>query len=100
MFPFAVGATLFYYLIVKSQLVPRVLSLFGLTAASLAFIGILFALFGVDVPMYVFLPNLPFEVGIGMWLLVRGFSSSKITAQSANARVHTVASDDVIERQH
>ena len=72
MLPFALGATLFYYLFFKSGFIPRVLSLWGLIAAPLALIGTLFVLFGYDVPMFVFLPNFPFELTIGVWLLVKG----------------------------
>jgi hypothetical protein len=72
MLPFALGATLFYYLFFKSGLIPRVLSLWGLIAAPLALIGILFSLLGYDVPIVVFLPNLPFELTIGVWLMVKG----------------------------
>jgi len=75
MLPFALGATLFYYLIFKSGFIPRVLSLWGLIAAPLALIGILFALLGYDVPIIVFLPNIPFELGIGLWLMVKGIKS-------------------------
>jgi hypothetical protein len=72
MLPFALGATLFYYLFFKSGFIPRVLSLWGLIAAPLALIGILFALLGYDVPIVVFLPNLPFELTMGIWLMVKG----------------------------
>lgn len=73
MVAFGLGATLFYYLFFKSGFLPRALAIFGLIAAPLAFIGILFLLFGYDVPLLVFLPNLPFELGIGLWLLIKGF---------------------------
>jgi hypothetical protein len=69
---FAVGATLFYYLFFKSGYIPRVLSLWGLIAAPLAFIGELFVLFDYNVPLFVFLPNLTFELTIGVWLMVNG----------------------------
>jgi hypothetical protein len=72
MLVFALGATLFYYLFFKSGYIPRVLNLLGLIAAPLAFIGTLFVLFGYDVPIVVFLPNLPFELTIGVWLMVKG----------------------------
>jgi len=72
MLPFALGATLFYYLFFKSGYIPRVLALWGLIAASLALIAAPFALLGYDVPLIVFLPNLPFELTIGVWLLVKG----------------------------
>ena len=79
MLPFALGATLFYYLFFKSGFLPRVLSLWGLIAAPLALIGILFALFGYDVPIVVFIPNLPFELAIGLWLMVKGIRDGSET---------------------
>ena len=74
MLPFALGATLFYYLFFKSGFIPRVLSLWGLIAALLALIGTPFVLLGYDVPIVVFIPNLPFELGVGIWLIVKGFN--------------------------
>jgi hypothetical protein len=74
MLPFAVGAILFYYLFFKSGYIPRPLSLFGLAAASLALIGTLFVLLGFNVPLFVFIPNLPFELTIGLWLIVKGIN--------------------------
>jgi hypothetical protein len=69
---FALGGTLFYYLLYKSGYIPKALALFGLIAAPLALIGTVVGLFGVTVPLVVFLPNLPFELAIGFWLLVKG----------------------------
>jgi len=83
MFVFALGATLFYFVFFKSGYIPRALALFGLIAASLAFIGELFVLFGYDVPIFVFIPNLPFELGVGIWLIVKGFNSSAIASEPA-----------------
>ena len=79
MLPFALGATLFYYLFFKSGYIPRVLSLWGLIAAPLALVGELFVLFGYDVPLVVFLPNLPFELTIGVWLMVKGIRDGSET---------------------
>ena len=70
---YCLGGILFYYLILKSKYVPKVFPLWGIIVASLGFFGILFALFGYDVPMYVFLPIFPFELAIGVWLMVKGF---------------------------
>jgi len=72
MLPFALGATMFYYLFYKSRTIPRVLAIWGLIAASLALIGTPLVLLGFDIPMIIFLPNLPFELTIGVWLLVKG----------------------------
>jgi hypothetical protein len=80
MLPFALGATMFYYLFYKSGFIPRALSLWGLIAASLALIGTPLVLLGYDVPMIVFLPNLPFELTIGVWLMVKGIRDDSETS--------------------
>ncbi len=79
---YCLGGILFYYLILKSKYVPKVFPLWGIIVASLGFFGILFALFGYDVPMYVFLPILPFELAIGVWLMVKGFRPEEIKSKS------------------
>jgi hypothetical protein len=72
MVPFALGATLFYSLFFRSGFLPRILSVWGLIAAPLALVGIVVSLLGYDVPIVVFLPNLPFELTAGVYLLVKG----------------------------
>ena len=79
---YCIGGILFYYLILKSKYVPKVLPIFGIIVASLGFIGELFALFGYDVPLYVFLPILPFELAIGVWLMIKGFRPQEIKSKS------------------
>jgi len=69
---FAVGAFLFYYLFYKSRAIPIVFSLWGMIAVSLAFIGILFILFDYEVGIFVLLPNMFFELTIGIWLMIKG----------------------------
>ena len=87
---YCTGGILFYYLFFKSKYVPIVLSLWGIAAASVAFIGTLALLFGYDVPLYVFLPILPFELAIGVWLIVKGFSSSAIASESGKTDINEV----------
>lgn len=72
MVPFALGATLFYSLFFRSGFLPRILSVWGLIAAPLALVGIVISLLGYTVPIVVFLPNLPFELTAGVWLLIKG----------------------------
>ena len=73
MLPYTFGATIFYYLLFKSRLIPKTLILLGLIAAPLAFIGTFFEHLGVNVPLFVYVPNLPFDLAIGVWLLIKGF---------------------------
>ena len=76
MLPFAVGATLFYYLFFKSGYIPRPLAFVGLIVAPLALIGTLLGLLGFDVPIAVLIPNLPFELSMGLWLLIKGINEA------------------------
>jgi hypothetical protein len=69
---FTLGGTLFYFLLFQSKYVPQALAIFGLIAAPLALIGTVIELFGFAVPLFVFIPNLPFEITIGLWLLIKG----------------------------
>jgi len=69
---YCIGGILFYTLFFKSKYVPQALSLFGIIAASVGFIGEVFAILGYTVPLVVFLPILSFELAIGIWLMVKG----------------------------
>ncbi len=67
---FAAGATIFYVLFARSGLLPRPLIALGLIAAPLALVSEALVVLGIDVPLYLFLPNLPFELGAGLWLVL------------------------------
>jgi hypothetical protein len=69
---FCIGAILFYYLLYKSEIVPRILSLWGLLAVIPCSAATVSALFGYDLPFLVYLPYVPFEFFIGVWILIRG----------------------------
>ena len=79
---YCIGGIMFYYLFLKSKYVPKFLSAFGIFVASLGLIGILFGLLGYNVPLYVFLPILPFELAIGIWLMVKGINPQEIKSKS------------------
>ena len=84
---YCVGGILFYYLFFKSRYIPIALSLWGVAAVSLGFIGTLLEVFEYDVPLIVFLPILPFELAIGIWLIVKGFNSSAIVTESVKTGI-------------
>jgi hypothetical protein len=69
---YCIGGMLWYALFYTSKSIPRVISLWGLLAVSVAFVGIVLQVLGYEVSIFVFLPILPFEVTIGGWLLLRG----------------------------
>ena len=78
MFPFCLGAILFYYLLYKARTVPRVLSLWGLIAVLPVFLGTLLAIFGYQPSWFLYLPYIPFEFTIGVWILVKGINTSAV----------------------
>lgn len=69
---YCVGGILWYALFFQSKSVPRAIALFGVAAVSVGLAGIVFELFGYAVPISIYLPILPFELTIGLWLLLRG----------------------------
>ena len=75
---FCLGAILWYYLLYVSRYIPRALSLWGLAAVGLLTIPVLFVLYDRDfhthAVMILGLPYAPFELVLGLWLIVRGFS--------------------------
>ena len=69
---FSLGAFLFYYLLYASSVVPRWMSLWGLISLIPVFVGTLTAIFGYDLPFILFIPYVPFEFFIGIWIMVKG----------------------------
>jgi hypothetical protein len=72
MVAFCIGGILFYYLLFRSGIVPSVLSLWGLITVFPCLGGTLLAVFGYQVPFFVYLPYAPFELIIAVWILVKG----------------------------
>ncbi len=78
---FAAGATIFYVLFARARILPRPLMVLGLIAAPLALVSQVLVVVGVDVPLLLFLPNLPFELGAGLWLALYGRSATREVGQ-------------------
>jgi len=87
-------ALLWYSLFYTSKYIPRVISLWGLLAVAVAFVGLVFQFLGYDVSIFVSLPILPFEVTIGVWLLLRGIKEQprdEYAPASSLKTIHTEA---------
>lgn len=69
---FCLGGMLFYYLFFRSRTVPTVFALWGLISLSIVTGATFFELFGVNVPMVVYFPYVPFELVIGIWIVIKG----------------------------
>lgn len=71
MVPFGLGAILLYYLLMKAEIVPKWLALWGLVTAPFILVGIPLMAFGVEVPIWLLAPYVPFEFFTGIYILIR-----------------------------
>jgi hypothetical protein len=80
---FCLSATMFYYLLLKSNLLPRFISIWGLVGVILLFIEIMSNIFGFSVGgIMIMLPMGLNEIFLGIWLIAKGFNKSAINVQS------------------
>lgn len=79
---FTLGAWMFYYMLYKSKLLPRFISIWGLIATALLLIGALCALFdfiSLSKVMNIFGPPVGLnEITLSIWLFFKGFNLSLI----------------------
>ena len=75
---FCLGGMLWYYLFYVSGNIPRIISIWGLVGVSLLLITTLLVLYNRDLKdspvMVLGLLYLPFELVLGVWLIVKGFN--------------------------
>ena len=76
MLAFCTGAILFYFLLYRSGVVPRWLSLWGLITVVPLLVGTLAQIFGYTIPFIFYVPYVPFELVIGLWILIKGVPES------------------------
>jgi hypothetical protein len=85
-FAFCLGAFIYYYLFYRSRLIPRWLSGWGIVAIILMLAAGVAALFS-DSPVTGYVPlAIPIavqEMVLAVWLIVKGFSSSRTTPRTA-----------------
>ena len=74
MVPFCAGAFLFYGLLYKSRMVPRWLAAWGLAAMIPVTVGTISTVLGIGISFLLFVPYIPFEFFLGIWILIFGVS--------------------------
>jgi hypothetical protein len=78
MLAFCPGGILFYYLLYKTGVVPRALSLWGLITVFPMLVGTVTEILGYNIPSYFYYPYIPFELVIGVWILVKGIPDTNL----------------------
>ena len=71
------GAFAFYYLLYKSKLIPRFISIWGVIAVILMVIGLLIDMLGYTPRLLLYIPMGLNELFLGFWLIVKGFNPSR-----------------------
>lgn len=79
---YCMGGILWYYMFFRSRFVPRPIPAFGIFAVIVGIVGLLIELSGSDVAMLFFLLILPFELAIGLWLVIKGIDGWPPVEQS------------------
>ena len=83
---FCLGAILWYTLLLRSRIVPRALALWGLLAVLLVLVGTLILVWdrSLSPSIALYVPYVPFELVVGVWLLVRGAPRSPAPPHEAH----------------
>ncbi|MEH7276404.1 DUF4386 domain-containing protein [Neobacillus vireti] len=91
LFMLGINTLMYSYIFYKSKLVPRFISILGITGAILVFICALLVMFGVF-PQISFwgaifaIPVAANEMILAVWLLIKGFNESAISSLSAKSK--------------
>ncbi len=70
MIPFGLGAITFYYLLMKAEILPKWLALWGIITVSFVLVAVPLMALGVLIPFVLLIPYVPFEffTGIFIWI--------------------------------
>lgn len=72
---FISGALFFYYLFLKTKIIPTFISIWGIVATILLFFITIIKLFGVNIPLLdiLLVPMILNEIFLAFWLMIKGF---------------------------
>ena len=82
----AIGSLPLCYLLYQTKLVPRVISLFGLIGYPALLILMVIEIFGSGIGQVLYtlyIPGAIFELGIAVWLIIKGFNSPAIVSKDS-----------------
>ena len=84
---FSFSGMLFYFMLYRTDLVPRFVSVWGFVGAALVLLQTLFDMFGLtldpSISVITGLPMLLNELFLGIWLIARGFNPSATVLEAA-----------------
>ena len=92
---FAVSALIFYFMLYRAMLIPRFIAVWGLIGATLVLVSFITNSFDLTLSpgleLILGLPMLLNELFLGLWLIVRGFSSntSPVSAETLKTALNS-----------
>jgi len=101
---FCLGGLLWYYLLFQSRIVPRLLSLWGLVAVPLVLVATVLLIWdhSLDPSIALYALYVPFELVLGLWLLIKGatVAPTQLDGASAPGRRRGTRKDVVDAKEH
>jgi len=95
LFMLGINTMMYSYIFYKSKLVPRFISILGMTGATLVFINALLVMFGVVQQVSVWgilaLPVAANETILAVWLIVKGFDESALASMSTKKKARDIS---------
>jgi hypothetical protein len=94
LFMLGINTVMYSYIFYKTRLVPRFISILGMTGATCVFVCSLFVMFGVF-PQISFwgailaVPVAANEMILAVWLITKGFNENAIASMSAKRKIKT-----------
>src|SRR3984893_15537451 len=85
-----VGGLCLCSLLFRSRLIPRFLAVGGLVGYVSLITGMIAELFGIHISLILSIPGIFFEVGLPVWLLIKGFQPEVYSGRAAEAMTPTV----------
>ena len=76
-----VGSVFLCSLLFRSRLIPRFLAVGGLVGYVCLMVGMIAELFGLHIGLMLSIPGIFFEVGLPVWLFIKGFQPSAYGAR-------------------
>jgi hypothetical protein len=97
LFPFGIGALMYYIVFYQYRLVPRWLTVWGLVGITLTIIGALLVMFHLLPPagtilIILLMPILPQELVLAVWLIAKGFNPSAVASGAARTSTNELLS--------
>ncbi len=79
--PFGLGALIFYYLLMKAEILPKWLAMWGIITVPFILVSAPLMAFGVAIPYVLLIPYVPFEFFTGIFIWIKYSKKSTVKTE-------------------